>query len=130
MPRGHREANLRGALLRSRPGRCRLFSRPGQFHRLHCAFPAGDRQGAGPLATLGRSEGNLQLASASLTQGPGALVEIGGKAVEESKLAPATLGTMLLARLRECSIGLGARHAWVMEYEADARFILYLEQMG
>ncbi len=44
--------------------------------------------------------------------------------------ARATLGTMLLARLRECLITLGARKAWFLELEADARFISYLEQMG
>jgi N-acetylglutamate synthase-like GNAT family acetyltransferase len=42
----------------------------------------------------------------------------------------ATFGTILLARLRECLISIGARHAWVMEFEADARFISFLEEKG
>jgi hypothetical protein len=40
-----------------------------------------------------------------------------------------TLGTRLLAKLRECLIDLGARRAWVVEYEADAGFLAYLEEM-
>ncbi len=44
--------------------------------------------------------------------------------------ARTTLGTRLFAKLRECLINLGARRAWVLEYEADARFISYLEEMG
>src|SRR5258708_34501054 len=48
-------------------------------------------------------------------------------------VAPAartTLGTQLLAKLRECLIKLGARKAWVLEYQADAHFITYLEEKG
>ena len=41
-----------------------------------------------------------------------------------------TLGTRLLAKLRECLIDLGAHRAWVLEYEADAGFLSYLEEMG
>ena len=41
-----------------------------------------------------------------------------------------TLGTQLLAKLRECMIKLDARKAWRWEYEADAHFISYLEEMG
>ena len=41
-----------------------------------------------------------------------------------------TLGSYLLAKLRECLIDLGARRAWVVEYEADAGFLSYLEEMG
>jgi N-acetylglutamate synthase-like GNAT family acetyltransferase len=41
-----------------------------------------------------------------------------------------TLGTQLLAKLRESLVDLGARRAWVVEYEADAGFLAYLEQMG
>jgi hypothetical protein len=41
-----------------------------------------------------------------------------------------TLGTRLLAKLRECLVDLGARRAWVVEYEADASFLSYLEEMG
>ena len=41
-----------------------------------------------------------------------------------------TLGTHLLAKLRESLIDLGARRAWVAEYEADAPFLAYLEEMG
>lgn len=41
-----------------------------------------------------------------------------------------TLGTHLLAKLRESLIDLGARRAWVAEYEADAAFLAYLEEMG
>jgi N-acetylglutamate synthase-like GNAT family acetyltransferase len=41
-----------------------------------------------------------------------------------------TLGTRLLAKLRECLIDLSARRAWVVEYEADAGFLAYLEEMG
>ena len=41
-----------------------------------------------------------------------------------------TLGTQLLAKLRECLIKLDARKAWVIEYEADARFISYLQEKG
>src|SRR5260370_29706358 len=37
-----------------------------------------------------------------------------------------TLGTRLLAKLRECLIDLGARRAWVAEYAADAGFLGYL----
>src|SRR6266481_1888422 len=37
--------------------------------------------------------------------------------------ARTTLGTQLLAKLRECLIKLDARKAWVLEYPADARFI-------
>jgi N-acetylglutamate synthase-like GNAT family acetyltransferase len=44
--------------------------------------------------------------------------------------ARTTLGTMLLAKLRESLIDLGARRAWVLEYEADAGFISFLEGMG
>ena len=44
--------------------------------------------------------------------------------------ARATLGSMLFARIRERLIRLGARHAWMMELEADAGFISYLEQVG
>jgi GNAT superfamily N-acetyltransferase len=44
--------------------------------------------------------------------------------------ARTTLGTHLLAKLRDCLIDLGARRAWLLEYEADAGFISYLEQMG
>jgi hypothetical protein len=44
--------------------------------------------------------------------------------------ARTTLGTVLLAKLRESLIDLGARRAWVLEYEADAGFISYLEGMG
>ena len=44
--------------------------------------------------------------------------------------ARATLGTMLLAKLRERLISLGARRAWFQELEADAGFIAYLEQKG
>ena len=48
-------------------------------------------------------------------------------------VAPAartTLGTRLLAELRESLIDLGARRARVLEYEADAGFISFLEGMG
>ena len=41
-----------------------------------------------------------------------------------------TLGTRLLAKLRENLIDVGARRAWALEYEADAGFISYLEGMG
>jgi GNAT superfamily N-acetyltransferase len=41
-----------------------------------------------------------------------------------------SLGSHLLAKLRECLIDLGARRAWVVEYEADAGFLAYLEEMG
>lgn len=41
-----------------------------------------------------------------------------------------TFGTRLLAKLRECLIDLGARRAWVVEYEADTGFLAYLEEMG
>ena len=44
--------------------------------------------------------------------------------------ARTTLGTQLLAKLRECLIKLDARKAWVIEYEADARFISYLQEKG
>lgn len=44
--------------------------------------------------------------------------------------ARATLGTHLLARLRECLFSLGARRASMVEYEADAGFISYLQAMG
>ena len=62
----------------------------------------------------------------------------GGKPVEgEYRLfvvvapsARTTMGTRLLAKLRECLINLGACRVRVLEYEADARFISYLEEMG
>jgi hypothetical protein len=41
-----------------------------------------------------------------------------------------TLGSRLLAKLRECLISVGARRARMVEYEADAGFISYLETMG
>jgi predicted GNAT family N-acyltransferase len=44
--------------------------------------------------------------------------------------ARTTLGTQLLAKLRECLIKLDARKAWVIEYEADAHFITYLQEKG
>ena len=44
--------------------------------------------------------------------------------------ARASLGTVLLAKLRDRLIGLGARYAWFVEYEADTRFLSYLEAMG
>jgi hypothetical protein len=44
--------------------------------------------------------------------------------------ARTTLGTMLLAKLRESLIDVGAHRAWVLEYEADAGFVSYLEEMG
>jgi N-acetylglutamate synthase-like GNAT family acetyltransferase len=44
--------------------------------------------------------------------------------------ARSTLGTMLLAKLRECLISLGARRAWFQEDEAQKQFISYLEEHG
>jgi hypothetical protein len=44
--------------------------------------------------------------------------------------ARTTLGTHLLAKLRDSLIDLGARRARLLEYEADTGFISYLEQMG
>ena len=44
--------------------------------------------------------------------------------------ARAALGSILFATLRERLISLGARHAWMLEYESDVRFIAYLEEMG
>ena len=44
--------------------------------------------------------------------------------------ARATLGNKLLANLRERLISVGARRAKMVEYEADAGFISYLEEMG
>ncbi len=44
--------------------------------------------------------------------------------------ARATLGTTLLGKLRECLLSLEARRARMVEYEADAGFISYLETMG
>jgi predicted GNAT family N-acyltransferase len=41
-----------------------------------------------------------------------------------------TLGTQLLAKLRESLVDLGARRVWVVEYEADAGFLAYLAEMG
>jgi hypothetical protein len=41
-----------------------------------------------------------------------------------------TLGTRLLAKLRECLIDLGARRTWVVEYAADTGFLAYLKEMG
>ncbi|HWN56711.1 MAG TPA: hypothetical protein VNO74_01350, partial [Methylomirabilota bacterium] len=40
------------------------------------------------------------------------------------------LGTQLLAKLQERLVKLDARKAWMLEYETDARFISYLEEMG
>ncbi len=44
--------------------------------------------------------------------------------------ARTTLGTKLLARLRDCLLSVGAHRAKMVEYEADVRFISYLEEMG
>jgi N-acetylglutamate synthase-like GNAT family acetyltransferase len=44
--------------------------------------------------------------------------------------ARATLGTTLLASLRERLLSVGARRARMAEYEADVGFISYLETMG
>jgi L-amino acid N-acyltransferase YncA len=44
--------------------------------------------------------------------------------------ARSTVGTMLLARLRERLLSLGARSAWFLEYESDTGFISYLEDLG
>ena len=44
--------------------------------------------------------------------------------------ARATLGTTLLASLRERLLSVGARSARMVEYEADAGFISYLETIG
>jgi hypothetical protein len=41
-----------------------------------------------------------------------------------------TIGNRLLAKLRESLTELGARRAWVVEYEADAGFLAYLDEMG
>ena len=41
-----------------------------------------------------------------------------------------TLGTRLLARLRESLISAGARRAWLQEYEADAGLIAFLTSRG
>ena len=40
-----------------------------------------------------------------------------------------TLGTTLLGKLRECLLSVGASRARMVEYEADAGFISYLETM-
>jgi hypothetical protein len=44
--------------------------------------------------------------------------------------ARATLGTTLFANLRERLISLGARHARMVEYDADTGFISYLKDLG
>ena len=44
--------------------------------------------------------------------------------------ARTTLGTRLLAELRKCLIDLDARRVWLVEYEADAGFLAYLEERG
>ena len=44
--------------------------------------------------------------------------------------ARTTLGTRLLAKLRESLIGLGARRVWFQEYEPDSGLISFLEQRG
>lgn len=44
--------------------------------------------------------------------------------------ARATLGIRLFAKLREDLINVGAHHAWMMEYEADAGFVTFLERVG
>ena len=41
-----------------------------------------------------------------------------------------TLGTRLLAKLRESLIALGARRAWFQEYAADTGLISFLEEQG
>ena len=41
-----------------------------------------------------------------------------------------TLGSRLLAKLRESLITLGARRAWFQEYEADRGLISFLEEKG
>jgi hypothetical protein len=42
----------------------------------------------------------------------------------------ATIGRILFGKLRERLISLGARHAWMKEFEADAGFVAYLEGIG
>src|SRR5215469_11915688 len=42
----------------------------------------------------------------------------------------ATVGSRLLQQLRRQLIELDARRAWMMEYEADSRFLSYLEGRG
>ncbi|HLX36359.1 MAG TPA: GNAT family N-acetyltransferase, partial [Candidatus Binataceae bacterium] len=42
----------------------------------------------------------------------------------------ANFGTILFAELRKRLLRLGAHSAWMMEFEADAGFIAYLEGMG
>jgi hypothetical protein len=44
--------------------------------------------------------------------------------------ARTALGSRLLAKLRENLINVGARRAWVLEFEGDAAFVSYLEGMG
>jgi N-acetylglutamate synthase-like GNAT family acetyltransferase len=44
--------------------------------------------------------------------------------------ARTTLGTMLLAKLRERLLSLEARRARMVEYEADAHFVIFLETKG
>jgi N-acetylglutamate synthase-like GNAT family acetyltransferase len=44
--------------------------------------------------------------------------------------ARTTLGSRLLAKLRESLLDLGARRAWVLEYEADVGLISYLKEVG
>ena len=41
-----------------------------------------------------------------------------------------TLGTWLLAKLRDSLVALNARRAWLQELDADAGFISYLAEMG
>ena len=41
-----------------------------------------------------------------------------------------SLGTTLLAKLRECLLSVDARRARLVEYEADGAFISYLEAIG
>ena len=42
----------------------------------------------------------------------------------------ATVGTRLLELLRRRLIELGARRVWMTEYQADSRFVSYLERKG
>ncbi|HLI78473.1 MAG TPA: GNAT family N-acetyltransferase [Candidatus Binataceae bacterium] len=44
--------------------------------------------------------------------------------------ARATLGAMLFGELRERLLELGARRTWMMEFEADAGFVAFLEGIG
>lgn len=84
------------------------------------------------VATIGK-----QIVGYACAEHPPAWMRTNTDAVGEYRLfmvvepsARRTLGTRLLAKLRESLITLGARRAWFQEYAADRGLISFLEKKG